>query len=84
MNVSVIGTGYVGLSAAVGFAKKGHNVICYDVAEEKLEMIKSGKSPIFEPMIDEYLKEVISSGNLKTGRVLDGGAMFLAGSSPSR
>ena len=66
MNISVIGTGYVGLSAAVGFAKKGHKVICYDIDNEKLKPIEDGKSPIFEPLIDDYLSEVISNGNLKT------------------
>ena len=71
MKISVIGTGYVGLSAAVGFAKLGHDVICYDVIPEKLEMIKNGKSPIYEPLIDQYLGDVVSEGRLKTSTDLD-------------
>jgi UDPglucose 6-dehydrogenase len=70
MKISVIGTGYVGLSAAVGFAKKGHHVICYDIDGGKLDRIDGGKSTIYEPLIDEYLGDVVSRGFLKTSRNL--------------
>ncbi len=71
MNVSVIGTGYVGLSAAVGFAKMGHDVVCYDVSVDKLNQIRNGKSPIYEPLIDDYLGDVIGSGKLRTSTDLN-------------
>lgn len=55
MNIAIIGIGYVGLVTAVCFAEKGHNVICVDLQEEKIEQLKKGKSPIFEPMLEELM-----------------------------
>lgn len=48
MRISVAGTGYVGLVAGVCFAEKGHDVICVDVDKKKVELMESGKSPIYE------------------------------------
>lgn len=71
MNISIIGTGYVGLSAAVGLAKMGHKVICYDTDNEKLDSVDGGESPIYEPLIDKYLNDVLSQGSLSTNRDLE-------------
>ena len=49
MRVCVIGTGYVGLVTGVCLAHIGHNVICIDNNEEKVKLMKSGQSPIYEP-----------------------------------
>jgi UDPglucose 6-dehydrogenase len=89
MKISIIGTGYVGLSAAVGFAKRGYDVLCYDVDGAKLDSIDSGKSPIYEPLIDEYLNEVTANGKLKTSRDLEKtiketDVSFIAVGTPSR
>ena len=46
--IAVAGTGYVGLVAGVCFAEKGHKVCCVDVDEEKVKLMKSGVSPIYE------------------------------------
>jgi UDPglucose 6-dehydrogenase len=54
--VSVIGTGYVGLTNAVALAYLGYRVVCVDVDETKIEQLRDGKLPIFEPYLDELMK----------------------------
>lgn len=56
MNITIVGTGYVGLSNAVLLAQH-HNVIALDVIEEKVTLINQGISPIADPEIEAYLKE---------------------------
>jgi UDPglucose 6-dehydrogenase len=56
LKISVFGTGYVGLVTGVCFAEKGNQVICVDVDEKKVQMMKDGRSPIYEPGLDELLK----------------------------
>ena len=63
-NVTVIGTGYVGLVAAVGLADFGNRVIGADIRHEKIAALKEGRSPIFEPGIDEYLKRNLDARRL--------------------
>jgi UDPglucose 6-dehydrogenase len=55
--IAIIGTGYVGLSSAVGFAHHGHDVVGIDIDENKVEKLTSGKSPIFEKNIEKYLSK---------------------------
>ncbi|OGJ55124.1 hypothetical protein A3D11_03580 [Candidatus Peribacteria bacterium RIFCSPHIGHO2_02_FULL_49_16] len=64
MKIAIIGTGYVGLTTAVCFAEFGHRVIGMDIDEKKIAMIQSGKSPIFEPGLEEMLKRNLESGRL--------------------
>lgn len=64
MKIAVAGTGYVGLVAGVCFAEKGHNVICVDVDEEKVKLMKSGKSPIYEEGLEELLNKNYNEGKL--------------------
>ena len=64
MKIAVAGTGYVGLVAGVCFAEKGHNVICVDVDDKKVEMMKQGKSPIYEEGLEELLKKNYKEGRL--------------------
>ena len=64
MKIAVAGTGYVGLVAGVCFAEKGHNVICVDVDEKKVELMKKGKSPIYEEGLEELLKKNYKEGRL--------------------
>ena len=64
MKVSVIGTGYVGLVTGATLADLGNKVVCLDILEEKINMLNSGKSPIYEPGLDELLKKGLKSKNL--------------------
>jgi UDPglucose 6-dehydrogenase len=64
MNISIIGTGYVGLTLASLIAKVGHKTHCIDVIPKKIETIKSGKSYFYELGLDKLVKEGIESGNL--------------------
>ena len=57
MKVVVAGIGYVGLVTGVCLAEKGHNVICVDINTDKIEMMKNGKSPIYEPGIEELMNK---------------------------
>src|SRR3989338_1540732 len=64
MKISVIGTGYVGLTSAVGLASKGHDVTGVEKRQETLEKIKKGESPIFEKGLAELLKKVLAEKKL--------------------
>lgn len=57
MNIAVVGTGYVGLVSAACFAQLGHTVTGIDIDEKKVSMLKNGKSPIYEPGLEELLQE---------------------------
>ncbi|MFM1986287.1 MAG: hypothetical protein RIS18_504 [Actinomycetota bacterium] len=57
--IAIIGTGYVGLSSAVGFAQLGHDVIGIDIDNAKIEKLISGKSPIFEKNIEKFLTKLL-------------------------
>jgi UDPglucose 6-dehydrogenase len=65
MRVCVIGTGYVGLVTGACLAHVGHQVICVDNNEEKVKLLKSGQSPIFEPGLTEIMQSSIQAGNLE-------------------
>lgn len=64
MRVCVIGTGYVGLVTGACLAHIGHDVICIDNNEEKVKLMKSGQSPIFEPGLSEIMQSAIQSGKI--------------------
>ena len=57
MKIAVAGTGYVGLVTGVCLASKGHHVVCVDVDEKKLAMLNAGKTPIYEPGLQELMDE---------------------------
>ena len=64
MKVCVIGTGYVGLVTGVCLAEIGHNVICVDKDESKINMLLNGKMPIYEPGLDKLVEKNVKKKNL--------------------
>lgn len=59
MKISIVGTGYVGLTTGVGLASKGHTIICVDIDKSKVGKINKGISPIYEKGLSELLKNVL-------------------------
>ena len=87
MKVSVIGTGYVGLVSGTCFAEIGHEVTCIDIDPKKVEMLKEGKSPIYEPGLSELLERNIKANrlhfSLNYDSVKEAKAIFLGVQTPS-
>lgn len=64
MKIAVIGTGYVGLVTGTCLAETGNNVVCVDIVEEKVEKMKNGIMPIYEPGLDILFNRNIEQGRL--------------------
>lgn len=64
MRISVIGVGYVGLVTGACFAETGNDVICMDIDKEKIAGLKKGVIPIYEPQLDDLVKNSIREGRL--------------------
>lgn len=64
MNITIIGTGYVGLVTGTCFSDMGNEVYCVDVLEDKIEQLKNGIVPIYEPGLEELIKRNYERGNL--------------------
>jgi UDPglucose 6-dehydrogenase len=65
MQIAIIGTGYVGLVTGTCFAETGNNVTCIDIDEKKIEQLRQGKSPIYEPGLDVLLERNIKEKRLR-------------------
>jgi len=88
MRVCVIGTGYVGLVTGACLAHIGHHVICVDNNEEKVKLMKSGQSPIYEPGLSEIMQASSESGRLEftsdlAAGVAHGEILFIAVGTPA-
>jgi UDPglucose 6-dehydrogenase len=64
MKIAVVGTGYVGLVTGTCLAETGNHVICVDINEKKVEMMKNGKVPIYEPGLELLFNRNINQGRL--------------------
>ncbi|NBX26797.1 MAG: UDP-glucose/GDP-mannose dehydrogenase family protein [Chitinophagia bacterium] len=64
MNIAIVGTGYVGLVSGTCFAETGNNVICIDIDPKKIDTLKNGETPIYEPGLEALLKRNIKEGRL--------------------
>jgi UDPglucose 6-dehydrogenase len=65
MDISIIGSGYVGLVTGACFADVGHNVICVDNDPRKIESLQAGKVPIYEPGLEEVIHRNVSAHRLR-------------------
>ena len=83
MNIAVVGTGYVGLVTGTCFAETGNHVTCVDIDKEKVQKLKDGKVPIYEPHLDVLFERNIRQGRLSfttdlKSAVADAQIIFLA------
>jgi UDPglucose 6-dehydrogenase len=85
MNVSIIGTGYVGLTTGACLAFLGHKVTCIDTDEKKIALLRAGKTPIYEPFLTELLEDAKPNLQFCTqyaGAVHDADVIFIAVGTP--
>ncbi len=64
MNIAIVGTGYVGLVTGTCFAEMGVNVTCIDVDDKKIQALREGVIPIYEPNLDSLVKRNVAAGRL--------------------
>jgi UDPglucose 6-dehydrogenase len=89
MRIAMIGTGYVGLVSGACFSDFGHHVTCVDKDVAKIEALRNGTMPIFEPGLDRLVERNVSGGRLSfttelPAAVADADAIFIAVGTPSR
>ena len=89
MKIGIVGAGYVVLVTGVCLAEIGHKVICVDSNKDKIEELKKGKSPIFEPGLDELLKKNLKNKRLSFSSLIKDATeasqvMFIAVGTPSK
>jgi UDPglucose 6-dehydrogenase len=89
MRIAVIGTGYVGLVSGACFSEFGVDVVCVDKDSAKIESLRNGRMPIFEPGLDKLVENNVKDGRLAfstdvTQAVKGADAVFIAVGTPSR
>jgi len=87
MKISVVGTGYVGLVSGTCFSQTGVDVVCVDVDEKKINKLKNGEIPIYEPGLEDIFKYNIEKGRLSfttdlEESLIDSEAVFIAVGTP--
>ena len=87
MNITVIGTGYVGLTTGIGLADFGCDVCCVDINIEKIKLLNEGGMPFYEPGMSEVLTKNISNGHLSFSanideKIQDADVIFIAVGTP--
>ncbi|UCF79915.1 MAG: UDP-glucose/GDP-mannose dehydrogenase family protein [Acidobacteriota bacterium] len=88
MKIAVIGTGYVGLAAGAGFSEFGFQVACVDIDEKKIQQLKEGRLPIYEPGLEDIVQRGQREGRLRftvdlEEAVREAQVIFLAVGTPS-
>lgn len=89
MKVSMIGSGYVGLVSGTCFAEFGANVVCIDKDKSKIDALKNGKMPIYEPGLDQLVADNVKAGRLTFStsyeeNIKDSDLVFIAVGTPTR
>ena len=89
MHIAMIGSGYVGLVTGACFADFGHQVICVDKDARKIDALRQGEMPIYEPGLSDLVASNVRQGRLSfstelNGPVADAEAVFIAVGTPSR
>ena len=89
MNICVVGTGYVGLVTGADFADLGNDVVCVDTATKKIEALRAGQMPIYEPGLEEMVARNKDDGRLTFSTDLPGGVrqadvIFIAVGTPPK
>ena len=89
MNIFVVGTGYVGLVTGAVFADLGNDVVCVDKVKGKIDSLKAGKMPIYEPGLEEMVVRNVDDGRLTfttdlPAAVEQSDIIFIAVGTPSR
>ena len=89
MKITVVGCGYVGLVSGACFASLGNRVICVDIDKKKIAALKKGAMPIYEPGLEELIKESMKKGNISFTADLKSAAkksevLFIAVGTPPR
>ncbi len=83
MKIAMMGTGYVGLVSGACFSEFGHHVVCVDKDEAKIEALKAGRVPIYEPGLAEVVADNVRAGRLSftmevESSVREADAVFIA------
>ncbi|MEZ0497241.1 UDP-glucose/GDP-mannose dehydrogenase family protein [Sphingomonas sp. IW22] len=89
MRIRMVGSGYVGLVSGACFADFGHDVICVDKDQSKIDALHAGRMPIYEPGLDELVARNVAAGRLRFSTdlaesVKDADAVFIAVGTPTR
>ncbi|MCB2077076.1 MAG: UDP-glucose/GDP-mannose dehydrogenase family protein, partial [Novosphingobium sp.] len=89
MKIAMVGSGYVGLVSGVCFADFGHDVVCIDKDPAKIDKLRAGEMPIYEPGLEDLVSRTVKSGQLSFTTDLAEGiagasAIFIAVGTPSR
>ena len=89
MKIAMVGSGYVGLVSGACFADFGHDVVCIDKDQSKIDRLHDGIMPIYEPGLDTLVESNVKSGRLTfptdlAEGIKGAGAIFIAVGTPSR
>lgn len=89
MKIAMIGTGYVGLVSGICFSDFGHDVVCVDKDASKIDALKNGEVPIYEPGLKELMAKNVDAGRLTftldlRDAITDADAVFIAVGTPTR